>query len=89
MNLEINLVSMQETGYRYCEYCKTVVPYTRRMPKAALALLLLMLASAIVTLIFFPRFIFIFIILPFGWGIWKKAEYCSICGRRILSPGGR
>jgi predicted nucleic acid-binding Zn ribbon protein len=74
---------MDGTEYRYCDHCKTMVPVTRKMSRAALLLLALMLASAAVTLAFFPRFIFIFIFLPFGWGIWKKASYCTVCGRRI------
>jgi len=77
---------MNESGYRYCDHCKTPVPVERRFPKTTLVLLLLMLVSAVITLLAFPRFIFIFILLPFGLGLWKRAEYCTICGRRII-PG--
>jgi hypothetical protein len=66
-----------------------MVPVERKYPKAVFILVLLMILSAVGTLLFFPRFIFIFIFLPFGFGFWKKAEYCTVCGRRIQAraPG--
>ena len=78
---------MDESTYRHCDHCKAFVPVTRKLPKASLVLILLSLLSAIITLMFFTRFIFIFIFLPFGFGLWRKAEYCAMCGGRIR-PGG-
>jgi hypothetical protein len=59
------------------------VPVERGLPGIMLLLLMLMAVSLLVTALFFPRFVFLFILLPFGFGLWRRAEHCSVCGRRL------
>ncbi len=73
--------------YRYCPYCKTEVPVERKAPKVLLLLLCLMAVSILITVLFFPRFVFLFLVLPFGFGLWRRSEHCAICGRRLPPVG--
>ena len=68
---------------RYCPSCDADVPAERRLSGILFLLLLLMGISAVLTAIFFPRFIFLFLFLPVGFGIWRRVEHCSLCGRRL------
>ena len=75
---------MAKTSYhRHCPSCEADVPLERRLPGILLLLLLLMAVSLLVTALFFPRFVFLFIFLPFGFRLWRRAEYCAVCGRRL------
>ena len=76
-------------SYGQCPFCGTEVPVERRFPKATVLLLLLMAASIVATLLFFPRFLFLFIFLPIGFGLWKRAAFCTICGKRIPRSSAR
>ena len=69
--------------YRHCPTCRAEVPVERRFPKILLFLLALMAVSVLVTVFFFPRLIFLFIFLPFGFGRLRRAEYCGLCGTRL------
>jgi hypothetical protein len=71
--------------YRYCPYCQAEVPVERRFPKAVLFLLTLAAVSLLFTALLYPRLIFLFIFLPFGFGLWRRAEHCAVCGRRLPS----
>ena len=75
---------MSETVlYRHCPTCRAEVPVERRFPRILLFLLMLMAVSVLVTALFFPRFIFLFIFLPFGLRLWRRQEHCGVCGRRL------
>ncbi len=69
--------------YRHCPDCGADVPVERRFPRSTLILSVLMVLSLLVTVIFYPRIIFLFILLPVGFGLWRKADYCAVCGRRL------
>ncbi len=69
--------------YRHCPHCRAEVPVERRFPRFLLFLLTLMAVSVLVTVLLFPRFVFLFILLPFGFGRLRRAEYCGVCGRRL------
>jgi hypothetical protein len=71
--------------YRHCPYCQTEVTVERRFPRAVLFLLAMTAVSLLITALLFPRFIFLFVFLPFGFGLWRRAEYCAGCGRRVPS----
>jgi hypothetical protein len=73
-----------QTSYcRHCPSCEADVPVERRFPGIAFFLLALIAVSLLVTVLCFPRLIFLFIFLPFGLRLWGRAEYCSVCGKRI------
>jgi len=69
--------------HRYCPSCEADVPVERRLPGIMLLLLILMAVSLLVTALCFPRFIILFIFLPFGFRLWRRAEYCTVCGKRL------
>lgn len=86
---EAKALSREEGGvngdplYRYCPDCGVEVPVKRRFPGATLALLGLMVLSFLATALLHPRFIFLFLLLPFGLGLWRRREHCAVCGRRL------
>lgn len=69
--------------YRHCPYCQTEMPVQRRVPGSVLSLLALTVVSLLVTALLYPRLIFLLVFLPVGFGLWRRAEYCAGCGRRI------
>ena len=71
------------SSYRHCPNCRADVAVERRIPKITLLLVLLAAVSLLVTVILFPRFVFLFLFLPFGFGLWRKADCCARCGRRL------
>lgn len=75
------------TAHAYCPRCGAEVPVERRFPRAGVLLVLLMLVSVAITLLFFPRFVFLFLVLPFGFGLWRKQPHCARCGQRLRRSG--
>jgi hypothetical protein len=71
------------TGYRYCPSCGVEVPAEQRVPRIMIFLMMLMAVSLIATAFLFPRFIFLFIFLPFGFRLWRRQMHCGACGRRL------
>lgn len=69
--------------YRYCPNCQAHVPVVRRFPKLVLFLFLLMALSLLGTALLYPRLILLFLFLPFGFGLWRRAEHCGVCGKRL------
>lgn len=70
-------------SYRHCPTCQAEVPVERRFPKVLICLLVLMALSFLLTALFFPGFIFLFIFLPFGFRFWRRREHCGVCGRSL------
>lgn len=71
------------SSYRHCPDCGVDVPVERKFPRTTLILSVLMVLSLLVTAILYPRILFLFILLPVGLGMWRKAEHCAMCGRRL------
>jgi hypothetical protein len=71
--------------YRRCPYCQMKVTVERRVRRSAVLPLVVTAASLLVTVLLYPQRVFLFVFLPVGFGLWRRAEYSAGCGRRIPS----